>query len=222
MTKKYIWNSSQDSCEKCQALDKTEYLSEEDIPDKPHPNCKCYVEVLEDTTCDCIEDFQEKFNEIMGDAKLLQHEINVKIAYFMLLLETARLTPAQKALLISCIDALNEIFGAVDDFVRNYQDMRKADIKYSDKYFHSKANCDAAKRGELGRRVAETISNFREFADQFKNVLLKGMTIAESIEDSIEDQKANIYGRKQGQKYPDVDSRVLVDIYRPNGLPEKY
>ena len=85
-----------------------------------------------------------------------------------------------------------------------------------------KANCDAAKRGKIGELVAKGISDLREFTDLFKNVLVKGMSIAESLEDSAEDQKANEYGREQGKNNPDIDSDVLVDIYRPNGLPEKY
>ena len=48
------------------------------------------------------------------------------------------------------------------------------------------------------------------------------MSIAESLEDSAKDQEANEYGREQGKNNPNVDSDVLVDIYRPNGLPEKY
>ena len=46
------------------------------------------------------------------------------------------------------------------------------------------------------------------------------MSIAESLEDSADDQKANEYGREQGKNSPDRD--VLVDIYRPNGLPDRY
>ena len=62
----------------------------------------------------------------------------------------------------------------------------------------------------------------REFTDAFGNVLRKKMTIQDSIKDILEDQEANRYGRRQGEKHPNEDSKVLVDIYRPNGLPEKY
>ena len=48
------------------------------------------------------------------------------------------------------------------------------------------------------------------------------MTVKESLEDSKTDQEANRYGREQGRKYPNQDSRESVKIYRPNGLPEKY
>lgn len=48
------------------------------------------------------------------------------------------------------------------------------------------------------------------------------MTVAESLEDSKGDQEANEYGREQGRRYPNQDSRESVKIYRPNGLPEQY
>ena len=35
-------------------------------------------------------------------------------------------------------------------------------------------------------------------------------------------EEANEYGREQGRKYPNQDSRESVKIYRPNGLPERY
>ena len=56
--KKYRWHSSEGSCEKCQALNNTEYSSENDIPDKPHPNCKCYVEVVEEES-EVIDSYKE-------------------------------------------------------------------------------------------------------------------------------------------------------------------
>lgn len=61
---KYVWHASGDSCEACQDLDGTEYDSVDDIPDKPHPNCNCYIEAVEDEdsdngngdeTCNCYE-----------------------------------------------------------------------------------------------------------------------------------------------------------------------
>lgn len=47
---KYIWHVESDkACEACQILDGTEYTFEGDIPDKPHPNCRCYIEIVENS-----------------------------------------------------------------------------------------------------------------------------------------------------------------------------
>ena len=46
---KYVWKSEQgeNTCEECASMDGEEFYSDEDIPPKPHPNCKCEVEVYE-------------------------------------------------------------------------------------------------------------------------------------------------------------------------------
>lgn len=68
---KYVWVASGDSCEACQDLDGTEYESMDDVPEKPHPNCNCYIEEIEmeddedgyvdggDEPCDCYETVSE-------------------------------------------------------------------------------------------------------------------------------------------------------------------
>ncbi|KAG8001582.1 Serum amyloid A-3 protein, partial [Nibea albiflora] len=43
------------------------------------------------------------------------------------------------------------------DMGRAYLDMREANWKNSDKYFHARGNYDAARRGEGGRWAAEVI-----------------------------------------------------------------
>ena len=48
------------------------------------------------------------------------------------------------------------------------------------------------------------------------------MSIAKSVKDSAEDQQANEYERKQGIENPYNYCGDFVEIYRPNGLPDKY
>ncbi|MCM1003164.1 MAG: hypothetical protein NC408_02345 [Candidatus Gastranaerophilales bacterium] len=183
---KYIWHSNDCACAKCQALEGSEYDNEKDIPDKPHPNCKCYIEVVEQDRCDCLDDLLTKLGEIIGDAMALQSEILSGINFFTNILITKKCSSPALAIIESCIDALQQIIGTINDFIRNYNEMRDANSIGADKYFHSKANCDGAKRGELGALVAKGISDLREFTDLFKNVLVKGMTIAERLEDSAD------------------------------------
>ena len=100
--------------------------------------------------------------------------------------------------------------------------MKETNTIGADKYFHSKANCEASQLGDFGEITAKGISDLREFADSFKNVYIKGMTEIESIKDSADDEEANKYGRSQGKNNPNENCGDLVEIYRPNGLPEKY
>jgi hypothetical protein len=65
---RYVWHASGDKpCELCEELDGTEFESIDDISEKPHPNCNCYIEEIEDENdensngdggdepCDCYE-----------------------------------------------------------------------------------------------------------------------------------------------------------------------
>ncbi len=101
--------------------------------------------------------------------------------------------------------------GGVSDFLSNYFDMRSANTKEQDKYFHCKANCEAARRGRGGMDAACNISNAREFFDQ----TVKG----DSADASMADQLANIYGRTHALESACVD---VCSGYRPNGLPGNY
>ncbi len=49
---KYIWHSenSENTCDVCKSLDGKEFDFYEEVPERPHPNCKCTVEIVEDTS----------------------------------------------------------------------------------------------------------------------------------------------------------------------------
>ncbi|XP_061566339.1 serum amyloid A-5 protein-like [Cololabis saira] len=89
------------------------------------------------------------------------------------------------------------------DMGRAYRDMRKANWKNSDKYFHARGNYDAARRGAGGRWAAEVISNGREWVNG---------NSGQGPEDEAADQAANRWGRAGGNP----------NRYRPAGLPKKY
>ncbi|GIY37082.1 serum amyloid A protein [Caerostris extrusa] len=90
------------------------------------------------------------------------------------------------------------------DMWKAYQDMRDANYKGADKYFHAKGNYDAAQRGPGGKWAAGVISDTREF--------LQGGSSGRGAADSRADQEANKWGREGGDP----------NKYRPKGLPDKY
>ena len=90
------------------------------------------------------------------------------------------------------------------DMYRAYSDMRRANYRNSDKYFHARGNYDAAQRGEGGRWAARVISNARE--NWQSSVSGRGH------EDTAADQEANEWGRNGGDP----------NRYRPRDLPEQY
>ncbi|KAM3918334.1 serum amyloid A-5 protein-like [Leptodactylus fuscus] len=90
------------------------------------------------------------------------------------------------------------------DMARAYMDMREANYKDSDKYFHARGNYDAANRGSGGVWAAKVISDAREG--------IQTSSSGRGGEDSAADQRANEWGR----------SGRDPNHYRPNGLPNKY
>lgn len=92
--------------------------------------------------------------------------------------------------------------------------MREANTIGADKYFHCKANCEAAKRGLGGDIESTLLSETRELFDEY----LKG----DPKEACDADREANDHGRDAGRNDPNVDCREACDKFRPNGLDEKY
>lgn len=104
--------------------------------------------------------------------------------------------------------------GATGDFFQNYQDMRDANTIGGDKYFHCKANCEAAQRGNGGQDAAKCISDTREWVDQNA----KG----DPPSASAADQAANYFGRNGGALSPNSSCAQVCAPFRPNGLPSQY
>ncbi len=87
----YMWVSEAGACEKCQALDGKIYNTADEIPDKPHPNCKCWIDLIEnqDAITDPIEQIRAEKREeesvklellkLEGDIKCLEDECKIGI-----------------------------------------------------------------------------------------------------------------------------------------------
>ena len=75
----YIWRTEEKACERCQSLNGQEYYNIEDIPDRPHPNCKCYLETkTDDELCDCY-DLYERLEEIIMNFNILESAVGAEI-----------------------------------------------------------------------------------------------------------------------------------------------
>jgi RHS repeat-associated protein len=109
--------------------------------------------------------------------------------------------------------APGQVTGTLDDFKRNYQNMRDANTIGGDKYFHCMANCEAARRGSYGEKTACLVSDVREWTDQN----IKG----DPPQASNADQFANASGRSGGAT-SSQSCQVVCGPFRPNGLPSQY
>lgn len=96
--------------------------------------------------------------------------------------------------------------------MRNYIDMRTADTIGADKYFHCKANCEAAQRGWVGEKTACLISDTREAVDQYIKM--------DPASASQADQVANMAGRLGAASGRACEA--VCSGFRPNGLSGSY
>jgi RHS repeat-associated protein len=103
---------------------------------------------------------------------------------------------------------------ALADFIRNFNNMRDANTKKSDHYFHCKANCEATRRGRFGEALACELSDWRELWDQYGYKW-------DSARDSRADQAANALGRS-GALSSSKPCSAVCGMFRPNGLPANY
>ena len=117
----------------------------------------------------------------------------------------------------SQLNSIKQSYGAAKSFKQNYDDIKEANTKNADKYFHAKANCQAAQYGEKGADIAQKLSDIREDTDLLKNKYKTKkdgtkMSKEERIDDYISDKFANLYGRKKGFQNPNIDCKILIPI----------
>lgn len=104
--------------------------------------------------------------------------------------------------------------GGFFDLGKNYIDMRTANTKNADKYFHCKANYESTRRGNFGESLAKGLSNMREAFGQ----KIKG----DPKDDMIADQAANKLGRTRAKSSDYESAQDACADLRPNGLHKKY
>lgn len=278
---KYVWHSenSENTCDICKSLERQEFDFYDEVPQRPHPNCKCYVEIVEyndensipetnenEEPCDTIDEIEALISDIEGgiqESERLVDEVETEVQdlendvlrvqnliqdtdttleilseeYGKHLSECENNVDADYAymyakkaewqtLLHDILGILNPIEAFLDTlkiFISNYVELLYHAYHLKefemDKYFHSKANCEATQEmGILGEKYAEFLSNQKENFDQWNNMYAKShkVTIEEAIADSERDQVANRLGRERGRKYPYCDCSILMHDLLPD------
>lgn len=278
---KYVWHSenSENTCDICKSLEGQEFDFYDEVPQRPHPNCKCYVEIVEyddknsipetnenEEPCDTIYEIEALISNIEGgiqESESLVDEVETEVQdlendilrvqnliqdtdttleilseeYGKHLSECENNVDADYAymyakkaewqtLLHDILEILNPIGTFLDTlkiFISNYVELLYHAYHLKefemDKYFHSKANCEATQEmGILGEKYAEFLSNQKENFDQWNNMYAKShkVTIEEAIADSERDQVANRLGRERGRKYPYCDCSILMHDLLPD------
>ena len=192
----YEWKSESGACEACQELDGTVYDTASDIPDRPHPNCKCWIEVLEreKETTDPIElrreqakdkkHMQQELAKLLGDVKSLEEEID----------EYMKQIEEQE-------EELNRIERAIDtDKLETADRRRLADAKEQIDFAKNKTDKAKQEIAEVKKQIGDTNGTIKEISKlefELEKIKIYIDTLLTRIKLNIFTIGINIVGRKQ-------------------------
>lgn len=215
---KYVWHSEngENTCEKCKALDGTTYDFADEVPERPHPNCKCHVEIVEDKNqgvCDCHK-FIDRINGILDEINTLRNVIAIKISNMKeLMMYDLELGTEQIGQWF--LEQYSQMDNVLGDLTSAFVESRENIYANSDKYYHMKAYCKVAQReSEIANMIALGIGNIREVGQGLISLASKEVSFKEAIRNLNEDIRANQTGTVIGKNYP---SQILIPFYRCYG-----
>ena len=206
---RYIWHTNPNACQRCQDLDNTLYNKESDVPDKPHPNCKCSVEEVEtkEDRCDCLDDLFEQIDSLVSSAENLLNEVKDYIKYFSDLISNKVQNSIAKTILDNCVDALNQIVGTISDFIKDYSNIK-------DRFYHTKEKCNNSIRTELSRILQKALREYEKIVELLKNILDKGNKAAPKTEDEQKTEKPDINKVRDSVKGTNKEVNEIEEVYQ--------
>ncbi len=141
---RYVWVTEDGACEDCQALNGSEYESEDDAPYPLHPNCQCSIEMIEDEgdgeddddddkSCDCYEtvsgwlddceDLCNEYESASDDADASLDELDSILDYIQnyTSAEIEEIEELQEKLNELIENSVNELMDVIDQAVTTIQ-----------------------------------------------------------------------------------------------------
>ena len=263
---KYIWHSEngKKTCEVCASLDGKEFDFYDEVPERPHPNCRCYVEIVDNKEkCDVIDEIEagiyemelelQEMNSVVTDIEidiqdlekdllrvqnlikdtdisleflseeygkhLPECEYNIDAEYVYIQAKKAEWQTLLHDIL-GLINPIGTFLNTIKIFISNYLELLYHAYHLKefemDKYYHSKANCEATQTmGIIGQKSAEILSDLKEQYDKYTYVRTHKVSLEEAIADSERDQVANRLGRERGRQYPYCNCAILMHDLLP-------
>ena len=241
---KYIWHTENGACEKCQALNGLTFKNIDEIPDKPHPNCRCWVEVSngkdksyqefqeppeDDELCDCwdrIQEIMDEIEELDGDIKSEMDEIeeiknnalSSEIIIENLKNKIKSIIPTFKIDITNEVELKNKVKEIIKDSENAKQVFKIFDdykmemdkkLGHTDKYYHTKANCDSAQLGFLQAGWAMLFSIGKEIKDYNYKIKYTNMTKEAILKDCLQDLDVDWQGILQGISKKSCEDKAI-------------
>lgn len=247
----YIWRSEDGACEKCQMLNGQKFTDPNEIPNKPHPNCRCWVEVSEgnngngeggadssnsnepweedDELCDCwdkIQNIMDGVNELDGDVKseiaeieeIKNNALSSEIIIENLKNKIKSIVPTFKIDITNEAELKNKVKEIIKDsenakhvfkIFDDYKIEMDKKLGHTDKYYHTKANCDSAQLGILQAGWAMLFSIGKEIKDYKYKIEYTNMTKEEIFKDCLQDLDVDWQGILQGVSQKSCEDKAI-------------
>jgi len=172
-------------------------------------DCYSKVQYLINNTETNLEDLSEDYGRHLPEC-----EYNIDKEYISIQAKKDKLQNLLKDIL-GLLTPLNALANTLKVFISNYlellyhaYELKEAEM---DKYYHSKANCEATQEmGIIGEVYARLLSDLKEVYDQYTYVHTHKVSVEEAAADSERDQVANRLGRKRGREYPYCKCSTLM------------
>ena len=249
---KYIWHVESDkACEACQSLDGTEYIYEGDIPDRPHPNCRCYIEIVKNIEnnqnqdqepCDCWEQIQSIMDEVdegCGDCeKLIEESLlaNEIIQNFINNISNFKdysiielydeLVKLIEETLLQLYEICEEIVLTVQIFYNNWDDLRNLNIELGT-YLDGSAEYYHTKANcqaaQLGK-VGEKTAAILGYLREMGDFPKEVIWKGYDMYKAFNNSLYDLKINEQGRKLgrENPDKDINDILEKPKGLPQKY
>lgn len=124
--------------------------------------------------------------------------------------------------IVKLLNGAGQAAGAAKDLTKSYIDMRKDNTIGNDDYFHCVGNFNAARRGDVGSETARVLGDTKEGVDYYINQYYKGLSQPAAYNDYLWDKGTNQISRQRAKSGVYSDYKDACNIFRVNGINEKY
>lgn len=220
----YIWRTEPGACEECQALDGTIYTNLNEIPPKPHPNCKCSTEKItaiilepeyEDEADDKLAEILKKLKDLIEKIKNFINKFRVPALFWAKAGITNAVQDVDLFLKAAGLKRLSEI----KDYDLRRFIQRKYKVDLSIPVFEVKPKHDLYKSLLNSREL-------KNFINKYYNDIKAGKYSDSSISYVFEqfDLKGTIHKCEIYHPHIDEDGNIIftiVDLYDFENLPSQ-
>ena len=196
------WETEQNACKKCQALNGNEYHIYDDIPPKPHPNCKCKIKIVKNEISENVKE-----DKSFVESWLTDKDIKGYIA--------GKMTPESKEIMDNTISKAERIFPETSALWQLSTSKFTEGQEYLNKNGILLNSIDEISNKKLNEFIHKKVKGQYDADDSRGIVLNEQSTLAEKIVTSKDIRKFILLNKekmKPNATLPDCTLKFVEDI----------